>query len=69
MGSGESVRESMGAQRREKGKGREERKPGLVARATRGATPEKHARTRCVISDCLAGFVGGRVGCIQDVQA
>lgn len=28
--------------------------------------PEEHARTRCVISDCLPGFVGGWVvGCIQ----
>lgn len=39
--------------------GRGERRREI--RIHRGATPEEHARTRCVISDCLPGFVDGWV--------
>lgn len=55
----ESPREITGAQRRGKGwaEGAEERNPDPSR--CHVATPEEHARTRCVISDCLPGFVDG----------
>lgn len=61
--------------RKRRARGRRRRRGGLECkgvegtRDTRGPVtvarrhPGVHARTRCVISDCLSGFAGGRGGC------
>lgn len=59
-GLGEPVRDHGCATERarvEEGRSAEERNPDPSR--CHVATPEEHARTRCVISDCLPSFVGG----------
>jgi len=59
-GSGEPVRDhGCGEGKRGWREGAEERNPDPSR--CHVATPEEHARTRCVISDCLPGFVDGWV--------